>query len=318
MSNFDDTQLRRLDVTLLLVFEEAMASGKLSAAARRLGLTQSAISHAVRRLRDVFDDQLFIRTPHGVQPTPRALALRAPIGEALRLIGGAVRPASFDPARDERVFRVAASDYETALFAPLLLDTAAPAPRFIFRTLIRREAIDALQAGDIDLLLGFTWDRARACDSVTLFHEDYVVVARRGHPALGAALDLARYAAFGHILVSPGASLSGIVDKALAGTGETRRVVMAVPYFLAALATVAQTDLIATLPRRLAERHAKSFGLGTVPSPIPIRTFPVQMAWSRRMSVDPSLLWLRGTLGRAAALLTEHLGATAAATPWPA
>jgi DNA-binding transcriptional LysR family regulator len=161
MTNFDDAQLRRLDVTLLLVFEEAMASGKLSAAAKRLGLTQSAISHAIGRLREVFKDELFMRTPRGVQPTPRALALRAPLAEALRLIGGAIRPASFDPARDERVFRVAASDYETALFAPLLLGGGAGASRFIFRTLVRRGALDALQAGDIDLLLGYTWPGTR-------------------------------------------------------------------------------------------------------------------------------------------------------------
>lgn len=109
---FDDAKLRRLDVTLLLVFEEAMASGKLSAAAKRLGLTQSAISHAVGRLRDAFGDELFIRTSRGVRPTPRALALREPVSEALRLINGALRPAPFDPDRGERVFRIAASDYE--------------------------------------------------------------------------------------------------------------------------------------------------------------------------------------------------------------
>ncbi len=82
--NFDEAQLRRLDLTLLLVFEEAMATGKLSAAAKRLGLTQSAISHALKRLREVFEDELFIRTPRGVQPTPRAMALRAPLADALR------------------------------------------------------------------------------------------------------------------------------------------------------------------------------------------------------------------------------------------
>ena len=123
MASIDDTQLRRLDLTLLLVFEEVIARGTLAAAAKRLGLTQSAISHALKRLRQVFDDELFIRTPHGVTPTPRALALRAPLIEALRLIGDSLRPASFDPGRDSRIFQIAAPDYETILFAPLL---AAP------------------------------------------------------------------------------------------------------------------------------------------------------------------------------------------------
>ena len=146
MTNFNDAQLRRLDITLLLTFDEVMASGKLSAAASRLGLTQSAISHAVKRLREIFDDELFVRTPRGVQPTTRALALRAPVSEALRLLGGAVGSASFDPEHDERVFRIAATDYETSLFAPLLLDAdlASVSPRYIFRALIRRDAIEAI------------------------------------------------------------------------------------------------------------------------------------------------------------------------------
>ena len=300
MANFDDAQLRRLDATLLLVFEEAMASGKLSAAAKRLGLTQSAISHAIGRLREVFGDELFIRTPRGVRPTPRALALREPLAEALRLIGRAIRPASFDPARDERVFRVAASDYETAWFAPLLLGDGAGASRFIFRTLIRRDALDALQAGDIDLLLGYAWDKGRACEAVTLYDEDYRVVARQGHPALARPLDIGRYASHGHVLVSPGATLSGVVDEALAKASVSRRVVAAVPYFLAALATVARTDLLATVPSRVARCHAAGFGLATAVPPVPVRSFPVRMVWSRRLGADPALAWLRERVREAA------------------
>ncbi len=309
MKNFNDAQLRRLDVTLLLVFDEAMATGKLSAAATRLGLTQSAISHAVKRLREIFDDALFIRTPRGVQPTPRALALRVPVSEALRLLGGTVGPASFDPARDERVFRIAATDSETSLFAPLLLDAdlASVSPRYIFRALIRRDAIDALQAGDVDLLLGYALDKGRACDAVTLFDEDYLVVARQGHPALSQPLTLTRYTQFGHVLASPGGSLTGIVDKTLAHAGVSRRVVMAVPYFFAVLATVARTDLIATVPRRVAQCHAEDFGLSTTLPPVRIRSFPVQMVWSRRLGAEPAIVWLRDRVRAAGRLLeTRH------------
>src|SRR5215471_3562315 len=105
---FNDAQVRRLDLTLLLVFEEVMTSGKLSMAAKRLRLTQSAISHALKRLRGIFDDELFIRTPHGVQPTQRARELRAPLTEAVRLIRHSVQPPSFDPKHSDRVFRIAA------------------------------------------------------------------------------------------------------------------------------------------------------------------------------------------------------------------
>ena len=242
MKNFNDAQLRRLDVTLLLVFDEAMATGKLSAAATRLGLTQSAISHAVKRLREIFDDALFIRTPRGVQPTPRALALRVPVSEALRLLGGTVGPPASIRHATSGCSGSPRLNSETSLFAPLLLDAdlASVSPRYIFRALIRRDAIDALQAGDVDLLLGYALDKGRACDAVTLFDEDYLVVARQGHPALSQPLTLTRYTQFGHVLASPGGSLTGIVDKTLAHAGVSRRVVMAVPYFFAVLATVAE------------------------------------------------------------------------------
>jgi DNA-binding transcriptional LysR family regulator len=283
------------------VFEEAMAAGKLSAAAKRLGLTQSAISHALKRLRDVFDDELFIRTPRGVRPTPRALALRAPLADAVRLIGGAVRPPAFDPARDGRVFRIAAPDYETSLFAPLLLRHGPSAQRFVFRTLVRRAAIGALGAGDIDLSLGYTWDKGTACDAVTLFEETYRVVARRNHPALAGPLDLERYTRFGHVLVSPGGTLNGIVDTALVEAGASRRVVLAVPYFLTALATVARTDLLATVQSRVATSHAATFDLETALPPVPIRSFPVRMTWNRRLGGDPAQVWLREVVREAAA-----------------
>ncbi len=209
------------------------------------------------------------------------------------MIGAAVRPERFDPKRDGRVFRIAASDYETSLFSPLLLSSGLVVSRIIFRSLVRHGAIEALHVGDIDLLLGYTWDRGKSCDTVTLFHEDYVVVARQGRPVFAEPLDVDRYTRFGHVLVSPGASLTGIVDKALAGLGASRQVVMAVPYFFAALATVARTDLIETPPRRVAHCHAATFGLTMALPPVPVRSFPVQMVWSRRLGADPALSWLR-------------------------
>ena len=298
MPGFDDIELRRLDLTLLLVFEEVMASRKLSAAAKRLGLTQSAISHALKRLRDIFGDELFIRTPRGIVPTPRALDLRAPLAEAVRLIAGTTRPATFDPTRDRRTFRIAAPDYETSVFAPLLADTGATdtggaGPLFIFQPLVRRQAIEALTSAEIDLVLGYTEDRGGGCEHETLLEDDYLVVARAGHPALGVTLTIDRYASLGHVLVSPGGMLSGIVDVLLAVEGRSRRVAVAVPYFLAALATVARSDLIATVPRRIALLHGPNFGLESATPPLSIRRFPVWMTWSRRTSTDPAIMWLR-------------------------
>ncbi|MBN8902499.1 MAG: hypothetical protein BGO51_01545 [Rhodospirillales bacterium 69-11] len=299
-----DAELRRLDLTLLLVFEEAMASGKLSAVARRLGLTQSAISHALKRLRDIFGDELFVRTPRGVQPTPRALALRGPLSEALRLIAGAVAPQGFDPATTDRIFRIGAPDLETALFAPLLARPEG-GPRFVFLPLVRQAAVQALLSTEIDLALGFGGPRPNGCEAATLFEEDYLVVARHGHPAMAVPMDLAAYVAAGHVLTAPGGTLGGIVDQVLQARGVSRRVVVAVPYFLAALATVAASDLIATVPRWLALAQAKAFRLVTAPPPVPIRSFAVRMTWSRRAASDPALAWLRGQVVEAVSAMRD-------------
>ena len=305
MPYFENIHIRKLDVTLLLVFEAAMDSGKLTVAAGRLGLTQSAVSHALKRLRDVFDDELFIRTPHGVRPTERALALRGGLKEALQLIAGAVQAPRFDPANDQRIFRIAAPDYETSLFAPLLtrLVRGTAGLRFVFQPLIRRQAIDGLKSGEVELLLGYTLVKDNDCELTTLYDEDYLVVARQGHPALAKTLTLAGYTKVSHVLVAPDGSLSGVVDGVLAKHGRTRHVAVAVPYFLSALATVAQSDLIATLPRRLVQVHAAHFAVQTTSPPITIRRFPVSMIWSRRLSTDPASVWLRKQITQVAASL---------------
>jgi DNA-binding transcriptional LysR family regulator len=305
MIDIDINQLRRLDLTLLLVFEETMATGTLSAAARKLNLTQSAVSHSLKRLREIFDDQLFVRLPHGVTPTPRAQALRPAVLEVLKLLSGAIRPTTFNPDMDDRIFRIAAPDYEVALFAPLMAptDISSRRPRHIFRNLIRRQAIEALQAGEIDLALGYPLDGYPGCDCLTLYQENYTVVARVGHPALAGKLTIKHYTAYGHVLVSPNGTLDGIVDVALAEQGTKRHVAMAVPYFLSALAAVAHSDLLATVPTRLAVVHADSFGLIQAPPPIAIRSFPVQAIWSRRVSADPASQWLRNQIKAAVAQL---------------
>ena len=298
MSQSDLAHIRRLDLTLLLLFEAISASGKLTLAGERLGLTQSAVSHALKRLREIFADELFVRTSHGVQPTPRGAALRKPLAEALHLISASVTPTEFDPMRDHRVFRVAATDYETSLIAPTLANvlTHPVASQVMIRPLVRRDAIEALKAGEIDFMIGYSWENDAGCESLTLYDEDFLVVARAGHPIFSGKLDAARFAACDHVLVSPIGGLSGMVDDVLAAIGLARRVALAVPFFLTAMATVARSDLIATLPRRLVLAHAGTFGLTSVEPPLEIRRFPVRMLWSRRLGEDPAVAWLRSRL----------------------
>jgi DNA-binding transcriptional LysR family regulator len=294
MSGIDGTKLRRLDLNLLLVFDEIYATGKFTAAAKRLGLTQSAISHAVGRLRDIFGDELFVRLPHGVQPTGRAHALRPRLAEAVALIRESVDPPHFDPASDARVFRIGATDNQIALFASALAAQDTGRLGFEFRHVIRKAALEALRLGDIDVALGLLWKRHAQCEMADLYQEDYSVVARAGHPALADGdPTLEDYLAYGHILTAPGGGMSGIVDQSLRATGRKRRVVLSVPNFLSALAALRCSNHMLTVPRRLATHYASLFGLDQANPPIPIRHFTVRLAWSKRNTSDPAHLWLR-------------------------
>lgn len=300
MTDIDAGRLRRLDLSLLLVFAELMRHRRLTLVAARMGLTQSAISHSLRRLREIFDDPLFRRRPNGVEPTARALALEPMVARIVALSRQALQADSgFEPRRSDRVFTLGALDYETSVMAgPLtdLLRREAPRSRLVMRAVARREALDRLADGRLDLAIGYFPDLPDGFVRDPLYDEDYVVVARRRHGVLRGKLDLAAYVACHHLLVSIDGDFRGIVDRVLAERGRARTVVATVPLFLPALAIVADTDLIATVPRRLAEKHARRFGLAILPPPLPIRRFTVATVAHRRMAEDPGQTWLRGRI----------------------
>lgn len=293
-------QLRRLDMAQLVVFQELMRHRKLTVVADRLGLTQSAISHALKRLRATLDDELFLRRPAGVEPTARAIELDPRIAQILALSGELLQSRQpFDPEKAERLVRIGALDLEIALFAPALIRLVrkeAPGLKISFRNLTRRQAMDGLAAGDIDIALGYFQSLPESFDSIALLEESYLTAMRRRHPLAGRKLTLKSYCAAEHLLVSIDGDLHGTVDKALADMGSKRRVVASVPMFFPALTALASSDLIATLPSRLVRAHASRFGLASSSPPLPIRTFAMSAAWHRRVSSDPALTWLRERL----------------------
>jgi DNA-binding transcriptional LysR family regulator len=304
MSEFHKTKLRQIDFTLLLVFSEAMQHRKLAIVATRLGLSQPAISHALKRLRLVFDDELFLRRPHGIEPTARALALEP---EVMRLLEAAqqafVGPSSFDPATAKRDIRVAAPDFEVALLAPKLVNlvaTHAPGLRLAFRHIVRAAALRALSEGEVDLVLGYLQPGP---DFVAqpLFDETFRVVCRKRHPRIGTRLSLQTYVACDHVLVSLGGDFDGVADRALREMGLSRRVVASIPHFVPALATVAETDVIATVPARLAELYAVRLGLKTFRPPLKLPSFNVRIFRHRRDRNDATLDWICARLKEAVA-----------------
>src|SRR4051812_3121579 len=252
MSDLQNSKLRRLDLTVLLVFLGLLERRKATDVARDLGLTQSAVSHALKRLREVFGDELFLRRPHGMEPTAVALAIEGQIAAAvngLRDSLGGARP--FVPRKAEGVLRLAAFDAEQAALIPGLIErlsVQAPGLQVSVRSIGRRAAIDALVAAEIDLALGFFWDPGDQVAVVPLYNESFKVVGRPEVLRNTRTMPIKRYVALPHVLVSPGGDLRGVVDEVLERLGHKRRVVAAVPQFFPALATVAASDCIATLP----------------------------------------------------------------------
>jgi DNA-binding transcriptional LysR family regulator len=219
ISQIDLAHLRRLDFSLLLLFRELVRHRRTTVVAERIGLSQSAVSHSLTRLREIFDDPLFLRKSDGLQPTQRALELLPRVEALIKLacetIGAFDR---FEPDQSDRLFRLAGNDMAcTLLGAPLIttLREAAPRVRITFRSSVGRAALDGLASDDIDLALGRFRSLPAAYDAVHLFDERFVVVARQEHPRLRRGLDLKTYLDLDHILVSFVGGLIGFADMAL-------------------------------------------------------------------------------------------------------
>lgn len=294
MSDISDDKIRRLDGSLLLVFVELVRHRRTTIVAERLGLTQSAVSHALARLRELFSDPLFVRRANGLAPTQHALELAPKLEEILRLTRDSLGLSQrFDARTSTRHFRLGAPDYLCSLLSPALLgrfEQAAPRARFSFRLALGGEALAALERDDIDVAVGRFGDALPEYRVQRLFQEQYCVVARKGHPRVRRALDLAAYAELGHVLTSVSGDFTGFTDPALRRLRIDRRVVASVPRFLIALAVVAESDAIATVPRRLALRHARGMGLRVLPTPFELPAFEV-VAVSRQRT-DPAVDWL--------------------------
>lgn len=293
--DIDEIELRRLDLTVLLVFINLIRLRKASDVADHMGLTQSSISHSIKRLRDAFGDPLFLRTPKGMEPTAVALGLEPKIRAVVETLSQAIsNPVEFDPASTTDTLRIGAFDNEMATLVPRFLQIVrveAPGMRVSILPLARRPAIDALEQGEIDLALGFAWNLPRGIRQAKLYDESYSVVMRQGYPLAGKQMTLEVYTGAEHLIVSPRGDHSGIVDEELEKLGLARRVIMAVPQFLPALAIVATTDLIATLPSRLVASQSERYQLLSFPPPVEIRQFTVSAMHHERNTNNPMHQW---------------------------
>ncbi|HEU4735353.1 MAG TPA: LysR family transcriptional regulator [Kofleriaceae bacterium] len=284
------------NLNLFVAFDALVTESSVSRAARRVGVTQSAMSNSLRQLRALLGDPLFLRTAHGVVATPRARELAQPVREALRLLERSLGPRRFDPAGSTRTFVVATSDYVEFVLLPLLigaLERRAPGVRIQTVPWGLHQVPEDLARGTADLMIGF-YDKVPAHHrELLLFEERYACIARKGHPVVRGKLTVKTYAALKHVMVSQSVGATSGIDRALAARGYTREVSLRVSHFLNVPSLVARTDLVAALSRRVAEPFARMLPLQILEPPLRLRTSRIGMVWHDAQHEDPAQRWLR-------------------------
>lgn len=294
--------LSRIDLNLLRVLHELLRHRHVSRAADALGLSQPATSNALRRLRGLLGDELLVRSPGGMQPTPYALGLAEPLARALGALQDALNQrAHFQPQSSTRVFTLAMSDVGEIYFLPVLVpDLARHAPGVTLRTVsLHSPALaEALASGAIDLALGLLPQLRAGFYQQALFRQRYVCLMRRGHPGARQPLGRAAFHAFDHVRVeAPGTGHGQQVHEQLARLKLHPRVRLTVPDFVALGHVLASTDLVATVPERLAERVCAPLGLLARPLPGRSPTVTIHQFWHAGMHGDTGHQWLRARIG---------------------
>jgi len=293
--------LAGVDLNLLVSLDALLSERSVTRAARRVGLSQPAMSHCLARLRSLLDDPLLVRGRGGMVPTARAEAM----GPALRAALGALSEVlsagpQFDPATARASFRVASVDYAAfVLLPPLLERIGSQAPNVeLWCVAPPVDTTVALLRGDLDLSLGVVrpGDVLDELGHTLLFRERFVCVVRRGHRLARGKLTVERFASAQHAFIAPRGTHGGVVDEALANLGVRRRVALALPHFLVAPYVVARTDLVLTVAERVARTMARTLPLTVLEPPMPLPGFGIFLLWSARRSGDPALGWLRAQM----------------------
>jgi DNA-binding transcriptional LysR family regulator len=298
----NEIDLSRADLNLLVLFEAVMEARHVGRAAARLNLSASAVSHGLGRLRGMLNDPLFLKHPKGVVPTARALELAPAIAEILASVRAVVGAAErFDPARSRRRVVLGAPDAVADVVLPPLLDVlcrTAPNIDLSVRALMPQTALVDLDARRIDLAVQPIDFAPPRFEAASLYVEEFVIAMRLGHP-LGRQPTLEAYCAASHVLVSLAGDPHGNVDAALAELGRVRRVAATVPHFLSALTLVAESDLVAAVPHRHAQKYAPRLGVWLVPPPRPLAPLgrsAISALATRSAMADAGVAWLFGTL----------------------
>ena len=289
-----DEHLRRLDLNLLRALVVLLEERHVTRAAERCSLSQPAMSRTLGRLRETFGDELLVRHGRAYEPTPRGQRLLAELETLLPRLESLWQAEGFDPTLCKERFQVAMTDHACMVVLPDLVQrvaTAAPRARLEV-TPWRDRRFEDLEAGRLDLVLDVAGAPATLV-SETLFVDDFVCVVASDHPLRARRLTLAQYLQYPHVVVNVLLGQQTPVDRPLAALGQKRRIGLTVPYFAPAALAVAETNMILTLPRRMAHRLARGVTLRTMLPPLEVKGFSYEMTWHARLASDSAHEWLR-------------------------
>jgi DNA-binding transcriptional LysR family regulator len=290
-------KLGAVDLNLLVVFDAVMQERSVTRAGERVGLSQPAMSHALTRLRHMLKDDLFIRSPNGMVPTPRAEQLAVPIKLALEGLQESLEPPRFDPATATRHFRVAVDNYAAiVLVGPLATRFAKIAPRVVleFQPSGRVEIPGALDRGEIELAIGPFTRQGERFSHQLLLRDEFVAVLRKNHPATSAGkLTIEAFAALQHLDISSVEHATDFVDAELARRKLSRRIALRAP-FLSAVRILCASDMVSVFPKRIAEELVRYRPLAIHPLGQSSPKIETAMIWPRRLDNQVPHRWLRG------------------------
>lgn len=287
----------RFDLNLIRVFHRIYETRNVSAAAKDLSLTQSGISHALKRLRLELSDPLFVRTSAGMQPTPYAdqlfEATSRPLGN---LFLGIQLGRTFNPLSSQRTFKLFLSDVGQLVLLPRLLaflNEHAPATKIQVVSASKTKPDSALERGDVDLVIGHLTTLVSGFFQKTLFREHYVCVMRIDHPLFADGMSLEAFEKAHHALADSTGMAHAILERSLNEAGIHRTIQLRVPQFLVLPFVIQESDLVVIMPSRLADQFSKLLAVKTLPLPIVTKPYDINVYWHSRYNEDPANVWLR-------------------------
>jgi len=289
--------LRNLDLNLLVTLDVLLRERSVTRAAQALYLSQSAVSHALGRLRDMLGDPLLVRGPGGMAPTQYGEQLQQSVHEALQALQLAISRGKFDPAQSTRAFYLGTTDYVEYVILPRLMERvykAAPNVRIMLRSVVTEKVRDDLVSGHLDMAVSFAPQTSSLIRIRRLMAETHSCVMRSDMFGRAREITLRQYLGAAHCLVSPSGTFSGSMDAALARSKRHRNVVLSTPRYLSAAEIVARSDMILTIQTRLAKHFTEYLPLKACPTPFRMPAIYLGMQWSDRTDNDPAHQWLRG------------------------